>query len=306
MLIDASVSGLAAAGLPGSLLALGGAPCLKWKLAAAFKTHWGWNGFDSSISPPNKYLTKSVLYSQTATVAGQTTFSHTLTAQTIDRISGQVSGTPPPFGEGPITGGAPVVFGGDTQQLTDTGVVVVGSNATLRQSWRVNLSNQYTLAMLEGDVDALLDGFNPDLVPNQTITPLAYPTESNSDAGILAVVDLVPNSYPILITPTYGSPMPQPSLAAAAISAYNPNIFPQDFGTSGMGKVISFLTMAGAYCLKTFTVTLDDQGEHLIGTPACVSGRGSCSQWFKVTPPSPIVPGKNTYVMAVPNCRCGQ
>ncbi|HXD00257.1 MAG TPA: hypothetical protein VN048_13025 [Verrucomicrobiae bacterium] len=300
-LIDPSVPGLAAAGLPGSLLSFG-MPCLKWKLAAAFKTHWGFDGYDSTISPPNKYLTKTVVYTVINTFAGQSGTGITNSVITIDRMSGVVSGNAPD-GEGPIGGGAPIVYSGDTVKTTDTGVVVTGSNATTRQIWQVTLSNQYTLAALEADVDALLAGFNPDVVPINTITPLAYSADGNPTAGEFATILVpAPYNYPHLLTPTMGSPMSQPTLGAAAISAYNPNLFVQDFGTSGMGKVEGFISMAGDYCLKTYSI---DPAGQFIGSPTCVSGRGSCSSWFKVTPPAPYVPGQNTYVLAVPNCQCG-
>jgi hypothetical protein len=182
-------------------------------------------------------------------------------------------------------------------------VIVTGSNATRRQIWQVTLSNQYLLSGLEADVDALLAGFDPATVPNQTITPLAYPADGNPTAGMFATI-LIPSpyNYPHLLTPTMGSPMSQPTLGAAAISAYNPNLFVQDFGTSGMGKVEGFISMAGDYCLKTYTINPAGQ---LIGSPTCASGRGTCSSWFKVTPPSPYVPGQNTYIVALPNCQCG-
>jgi hypothetical protein len=281
----------------GSLFSFG-TPCLKWKLAAAFKTHWGFDGYDSTISPPNKYLTKTVVYTVIDTFAGQTGTGIVNSVITIDRMSGVVSGRAPD-GEGPIGGGAPIVYIGDTVKTTDTGVIVTGSNATRRQIWQVTLSNQYPLAALEADVDALLAGFDPATVPNQTITPLAYPGDANPTAGEFATI-LIPSPYNYfhLLTPTMGSPMSQPTLGAAAISAYNPNLFVQDFGTSGMGKVEGFISMAGDYCLKTYTINAAGQ---FIGSPTCVSGRGSCASWFKVTPPSPYVPGQNTYVLAVPS-----
>jgi hypothetical protein len=303
MPIDPSISALTAAGLPGSLFSFG-MPCLKWKLVGGFKTHWGWTGFDATISPPNRYLTRTVVYTVMDTYLGETSTKVTTSQENMDRISGAVTGQSPPGGTGPIGGGAPVVYNGDTRQTTDTGPRDLGGGYIDRQIWQVTYSNQYTMGQLESDADSLIDGFDPSSVPNQTITALAYPTDGNPTAGCFATF-FPPGryAYPQLGHSTFGTPMPAPTLGAAAIAGYAPaNQFLQSFGTAGFGKIVGYLAMAGDYCLKTYTV---DAGGQFIGSPTCLSGRGSCSSWFRVAPPAPYATGRNTYVVAVPNCQCG-
>lgn len=312
MLIDPSVSSLAAAGLPGSLLSFG-APCLKWKLVAACKTHWGWTGYDSTISPPNKYLTKTVVYTtlyQTI-IGGVVTSAQTETFTwqgNIDHISGAVTGGPNVYGEG--LPGSTVSYQGDTQKTAIAGPTEIGSSYWETQTWVTTLSNPYTIAQLEGDVDALLGQVDPDLLAIQTLTVIAYAAD-NVPLGGSQAARLIPGGYaaisagnvPFNPIPLTGSPasVSQPTLGPAAFSAYNPNLFLPDFGNAGMCKMVGWLAMAGDYCLKTFTVS---QSGTPVGQPLCVNGRGTCSNWFKVTPPSPLVPGQETYVVAVPNSQC--
>jgi hypothetical protein len=305
-LIDPSVSGLAAAGLPGSLFSFG-TPCLKWKLVGAFKTHWGYTGFDGSISPPNRYLTKTIVYTAIGTGPGGTSESTSTTVFNIDRFSGAVTSIPPgALDIENLPTPAPVTYNGDTIATADTGVQIPAPGYTSRQIFQVTLSNQYTMAELEGDVDALIAGFDPATVGNQTFTGLAYPADPNPEGGVLATQAIgSPYNYPYGNT---GAPAYQPTLGAAAIAAYAPATqFLQSFNSAGFGKIVSFLAMAGDYCLKTYALAPDatDKGEHFVGPPTCVSGRGSCASWFEVTPPTPFVPNENTYVLAVPNCQCG-
>jgi len=275
-----------------------GTPCLKWKLAAAFKTHWGFTGYDATISPPNRYLTKTVVYTVTDTFAGQSSTSVVTSVINVDHMSGAVTGSAPD-GEGPIGGGAPVIFTGDTVQTTDTGVIVTGSNATRRQIWQVTLSNQYSLTTLERDVDALLAGFDPASVANQTITSLVYPADPNPTAGEFATLFApAPYNYPQVLV---GNPA-APTLGALAITGYAlAGQFVQSFFTAGMGKVEGWFAMAGEYALVNYI--LNSVTGQPIGRPTCVAGRGGCSTWVNIGPLQ-YVPGQATYTVLNPNTTC--
>ena len=149
---------------------------------------------------------------------------------------------------------------------------------------------------------SVLAGFDPATVPSQTLTHLNYPVDSQP-LGAEQALGLIPlpYGYPRLPFEPSGAPGALSALGAAALSAYMPaNAL--NFNTAGFAKVIGYLAMAGDYCLKTYTLNTAGQ---LVGSPTCISGRGSCSSWFKVSPSTPYVAGENTYVLAMPNRRCG-
>jgi hypothetical protein len=317
MLIDPSVQSLANAGLPGSLLSFG-TPCLKWKLFAACHIHWGFNGYDSAIYPANRYLAKTVVFTdQLITTNDSTGVSTTYTYPdsgtyviTVDRISGAGMQSGVPVGEGPIGGGGIITYQGDTQKTVDGSFTQNYGGVTYQnvKIWVVTLSNQYTFAMLDADLDALIAQIDPDDYPVQTLTPIAYSADPNP-AGASAAMAFIPApyNYPFMNSPPFvefGVSYPVGSLAAAAISAYNPlrrNGGASPLSNPGMMKLAGWLAMAGDYCLKTYTATYG--GTIDAASPPCVSGRGTCSSWFFVQA-SPATPGGNSFVAAIPNCQC--
>jgi hypothetical protein len=310
MLVDPSVNGMAAAGLPGSLLSFG-LPCLKWKLLCGVKTHWGFDGFDATVSPPNKYLSLTVVLKEIFAPAIGTQPSPSTFEQTLDRISGNAIAQTgdPSLLNAPGLFGSPILPGYSAQVLSDAHQIItqgpfsIGPGATQTNVWDITLSAPYAMAQLESDVDALIDAVDLTTVPAQSLELLAYDTDPGPLGGTLASV-LIPAAYnyPIIATgnPPYGTAIATPGLGAAAFAAYNPG-FETSFGLAGMCKLVGWLAMAGDYCLRTFTV---DNQQQPIGQPTCVSGRGSCGTWFRVAPPSPVVAGQNTYVLAVPNSQC--
>jgi hypothetical protein len=303
---------MTATGLPGSLLSFG-APCLKWKLLAGVKAHWGFDGFAATVSPPNRYLSIAINFTSTENPSfgpGQPPESFT---QTLDRISGNAVAQTgevsllnyPGAGGIALPPGVTVQVVSDTHQIITQGPFSLGVGITQTNVWDITLSEPYTMAQLEADVDALIEAVDLTTVPAQSLELLAYEADPDPIFGALAAA-LIPAAYnyPIISSgnPPYDSPIPIPSLAAAAFAAYSPGgLFTE--GTGGMCKLAGWLAMAGDYCLRTFTV--NDQ-QQPIGPATCVSGRGSCGAWFRVAPPSPVVPGQNTYVVAAPNCQCGQ
>jgi hypothetical protein len=292
-------------------------PCLSWRLAAAFKTHWGYTGFDLAQNPdlqfPNRYLTKTVSYRVIVNSPFGNEDTTTISTFTVDRFSGVITADPP--GAVDIENGFnpyPITYGGDTVQIADSGVVTTGSNTTERQIYTTTLSNPYLISQLESDVDNLLAAFDPATVPDKTLTELAYLAQGDNGTGnpslglgLIAAIDAmgdIPGGYPPFIQ--FGSPIPLNALGAAALAAYSPGIF-GPFGTDvapGMVKVIAFISMAGLYCLRTYII--DDFGNP-VGTPTCVNGSGGCGSFFKVAPPSPYSLGQETYVVFTPNGQCG-
>jgi hypothetical protein len=333
MLTDPSVSALP----PGSLLSFG-MPCLKWKLAGAFKTHWGALGFDANPAPfPSRYLKQTVVYKQSEFgVVGANTGTY---VQTMDKFTGQIGGPEVPgigipgFLPGPLLigftappdGSGSGSFGGDGAfnfSLTRNGNTSLSASLVQsapgfenNQSWEITLSDEYTFVQLEADVDALIEGFDPATVPNQTFTQLAYTKlgDDGTDEGLLSALfamELIPSPYGY--APLIGNfqiPYALGRLGAAALAAYNTGRPEISGEPPGFAKVVGFISMAGAYCLKTYTVvdpaTENDPSTTPIGLPTCVNGSGSCAQFFKVSPPTPYVVGQNTCVILTPNGRCG-
>ncbi len=272
-----------------------GQPCLSWKLVAAFKTQWGWTGFDPGIVPVNMYLTRKVDYR----VIGDGGFDKTTTAVFfMDRFSGAVTSDPPGAQDIENLPGniLPVTHQGNTVQIADT-----GDQDGVRQIFTVTLSNPYTMEQFSTDVDALLGNFDPATVPNKTFTEIAYSAEGPGDSLFVAIqaMQAFPGGYPPLIS--FNENVPLQNLGDAALAGYVP-IFPGFSTQPAMVKIWGFISMAGTYCLRTYAI---DAGGNPVGSPTCIQGSGNCGSFFKVTPPSPFVYGQNTYVVVVPNCRCG-
>jgi hypothetical protein len=308
MLINPSISSLP----PGSVLSFG-QPCLSWKLAAGFKTHWGYTGFDLSVPFPNRYLTKTVAYRVISASPFGNADTTTTSVFSVDRFSGDITADPPDAND--IENGVdpyPITYQGDTVQIADSGVLTIGSNTTERQIYTTTLSNPYAIGQLEADVDALLATFDPATVPNDTFSELAYLAQGDNGTnyglgdGLIAAIDALsgipaPYGYPPIID--FSGPSPLNNLGAAALAAYSPGVSGV-FGTiiaPGLVKVIGYISMAGLYCLKSYTI---DPAGNPIGTPTCIQGTGGCGSFFKVVAPSPFVLGQETYVVAVPNGRC--
>ncbi len=148
-----------------------------------------------------------------------------------------------------------VTFTGDTTLVVSEQDIAPGWDEL--RTWTFTLSDQYTFAMLDADLDALIATVDHTKYPVQTLTPIAYPVDGNP-AGASAAMALIPEpyNYPFMDSPPFvsfaGVSYLVPTLAAAAISAYNPTNTGASNGLAGPGmiKLVGWLAMAGDYCLE--------------------------------------------------------
>jgi hypothetical protein len=281
-----------------------GTPCLRWKIIGAVKSQHGFPGFLAPYT--SRYLSMTVTYTRDNRSLGPD-FKNDVEVGTqvftIDRITGGnfpetdanlgAPYLPFPYGEG-LPGSDP----GSTWSIAETSYTRVTVLQPFGQiiTVQVQLSDPYTLGMLEGDLDAMIATFDPNTVDWFTFV--------HTDGGLAVFGDptvLLPQQY--MYGSIFGpSPLPIPTLGAAAWSALSlgivgggnwvPNIY---------AKAVGHFGMAGNYCQKTFV--LDD---HIQGdvTSTCISGHASCGGEFLVTPP-PVSDTTIAYVLVTPNCVCG-
>jgi hypothetical protein len=273
-------------------------PCLKWKIVAAEKLQVGWPGF---IAPYlTRYLNKHVVISTSfgggpETVRTQDFF--------MDRL-GNVTTDPDPviaeadflYGEDLPTG----EFGAtETWTVTETFFQNILVNGGFTTKTEVTLSNPYGLDQLNADLDALIAGVDVASVPWNTLTKNAA---ADIGSTLTDVNVLIPPEWTYLGylngPRTFTTAVP---LLAAAYSAFEPGLVSAgDWFANSSVKVVGYISMAGNYCLNTFT--LDDELNVLDET--CQSGIGACSASSKITPP-PVNPETNAYILFTPNCQCG-
>ena len=285
-------------------------PCLKYKLIAATKGQYGWPGFLAPFE--TRYLNKLVTVTRDSTslkyaatgipVGGSVEVAQQLFV--LDRISGALLS--PTSGTGSATAAFDFPYGQDTsnlEQITDTHFRLVTRETfptltgAVVNTVEVQLSNQYTLPMVDADANDLISAVSVASMPWNTLQTNAY--------SEVVVPTPLEGSFPPAADQDYhffpGGPIPIPQLKAAALAAYAPGgVGPYDWFPNSYLKMIGYVAMAGNYCQKTFIIdyhqtVLDEQ---------CQSGTGSCASTFKVTPPA-ITPGRNAYVLIVPNCQCG-
>jgi hypothetical protein len=273
-------------------------PCLRWKIIQAIKAH---NGFPGFIAPyRRRYLDMLVTYTVDDRALGSG-FGITTTSQlySIDRITGGLTPTSAnvetaPYLPFPYTGLTPSVEGSVWQVSEDHYIhTVTDPNFGIVVTVDVQLSNQYTLAMLESDTDDLLATIDINQVNWFTLV-------STQNGALDDPTRLLPPQY------TYGpsqfpGPVSIPQLGAAAWSV----LVPEPVGNTTWipnvyAKAIGYFAMAGNYCEKTFL--LDYNGAPL--SNSCSSGVGTCAGEFLVKPP-PLTDRENAYVLIVPNCVCG-
>ncbi|HEX3800768.1 MAG TPA: hypothetical protein VH413_18890 [Verrucomicrobiae bacterium] len=194
----------------------------------------------------------------------------------------------------PYTGLTPSVEGSVWQVSEDHYIhTVTDPNFGIVVTVDVQLSNQYTLTMLESDTDDLLATIDVSQVNWFTLV-------STQNGALDDPTRLLPPQY------TYGpsqfpGPVSIPQLGAAAWSV----LVPEPVGNTTWipnvyAKAVGYFAMAGNYCEKTFL--LDYNGAPL--SNSCSSGVGTCAGEFMVQPP-PLTDSENAYVLIVPNCVCG-
>jgi hypothetical protein len=311
------------------------APCLKWKFIMAFKGHNGYNGF----LPPyrNKYLkhvVKLTLDQSGLTYPGGIPVypkGGGVTIQQdefdIDPLTGFLTNIPngstggqhffPYFG---ATLPAPQPPGDGVTNVTasDTSYTITHYfsepplNGLAKNITEVTLSNQYTLAQLDADTDALINVIDPNTIPwgGGLATWHVNNALGGPDLGtIYAGVDqqLLPASTQIPFPPRGPAPPTSftvPQLGAAAAYTYAPSPFgepviaPYDKPGAYM-KLVGFIQMAGNYCKKNFYIDWEQKPI----SQSCQSGQGWCGAAFRVNPP-PIIVGQDAYTMIVPDCQC--
>jgi hypothetical protein len=278
-----------------------GTPCLRWKIIEATKPQHGFPGFSAPYH--TRYLVMTINYTEDNTALGPG-FTATTATQlfTIDRFTGArtplfANDSKTPYLPFPYDPSVVVNTPGSEWTVSETEYTHTVTNPIYgtRIIVDVQLSDEYTLDLLDGDCTALIHAIDPATVDWFTLV--------HTDGGNQTFGDptqLLPAQY------MYGSifgptPLPIPTLGAAAWYALL-------FGPVGGGnflpnvytKAIGYFAMAGNYCEKTFNI--DDSGNLLAS--GCVSGVGNCASEFLVTPPSPNAQ-TNAYVLIQPNCVCG-
>ena len=298
-------------------------PCLNWKFILAYKGHSGWNGFTAPFQ--NKYLNRHEKKTNKEFLNGAL-IGQEVTEQEfdVDQLTGNVDFQSSlfgvsafPFANPPAAGDPAWVIADDHYIHTDTGPLNPDGSQIVAVT-EVTLSNQYTIAQLDADTDALIDAVDPDSLPWGTVTPVWYPdTENSSDlfggiatAQAASVLDFfipgIPPSVGVLPSriapPSVFAQSPAPFTSAAGY-AYAPNPNGTDPAwdvPAGYAKWVGFVRMAGKFCRRTFLV---DYNVQPVGQPRCVSGKGGCATAFEVRPPA-LVLGMNAYVIVTPNCQC--
>ncbi len=299
-------------------------PCLNWKFILAYKGHSGWNGF---IAPfHNKYLNRHEKITNRLFLNGRL-LSQEVTEQEfdVDQLTGEIAFQSAlfglsqfPFAHPPAPGDPAWIIEDNRFVHTDTGPLN-GDGSQVVIVTEVTLSNPYTLGQLDADTDALIDAIDPTTLPWGTVTPVWYPDIESGDpfggigaAQAASVLDqFIPNTPPgvgvlpsRIAPPSVFAQSPAPFTSAAGY-AYAPNpagTVPTWDVPAGYAKWVGFVKMAGKYCRRTFLIDLNLQP---VGTPQCISGRGSCAVAFRVNPPVPApVIGQNAYVIVTPNCQC--
>jgi hypothetical protein len=273
-------------------------PCLRWKLQAAVKLQFGWPGFVPPYS--TRYLSKLVTITVTPTFNFPNGPSTVSSQQWImDKEGNLISpadGEPHanadfPYGE-PLTED-PVHS--ETWEVTETFFKHVYNDGEHFVQTEVQLSQPYETADLEQDADAILAGMNVAAQPWDTWQSAGdlYPRE------LVDMADALPGQVRNASQETSG-PFDMEVFNSAAWYTYVlGEVSGEDWQPNGYMKTIGHVAMAGNYCQKTFFV--DANGDVL--DQNCVSGVGSCKNPFIVQPPG-LVPGKNAYVLIVPNCVC--
>ncbi len=279
-----------------------GTPCLRWKIIEATKPQYGIAGF----LPPyhNRYLTMTVNYTQDNSALGPGFGSITATQPfTIDRITGLrtplfANDAAAPFLLPPYDPSQTVNTPGSEWTISETEYThtvtdpIYGTKIIVD----VTLSNQYTLAQLDGDCQALINAIDPATVDWFT---LVHTDGGNPGPGDPTTLLPAQYMYGSIFGPT---PYPIPTLGAAAWEALLfGNVGGGNFQSNAYTKAIGYFAMAGNYCEKTFNI---DDSCNLLAS-GCVSGVGNCASEFLVTPP-PINDQTNAYVLIQPNCACGQ
>jgi hypothetical protein len=277
-------------------------PCLQWKFLLAYKAHPGFNGF----LPPfqNKYLNAHVRqtigfgWDGTTFQAGSSTLTADWSYDRFTALRTQTAGFPNLF--------PGFIYGSDVSGPGNLVRDDFYSNLTTFSSGQTNiveytLSNPYTQAMLDADIDALLNAVNPDTLSPFKLYSTAYDFNVDKpDTPITAVLeDHLPAAALYLPSGVNAfAPWDVPELRAGSWYLYLPDGEPD--APNHYLKLLGFLQLAGDYCAKTFYV---DASANPIGSPTCLSGHGVCGSHFKVNPP-PFVPGQNAYTLIVPNCQC--
>jgi len=295
-------------------------PCMKWKLLSAVKSHHGYAGFAGQRF--TRYLSAAVVWNLDVYGPGaDTPYGNYVgsTTATYNTTIARPDGNEIP----PRSNTVMVTFNGqsgpmpaydlilepyaDPDTLSDSGYTVLfptviasagtilGNNiyTAYPTSLQVTLSNPYTLEELEADVDALLAAISPDAIPWMDYTT-NYPPS----------VDFLGFNNPPAPLPaeaTYSGLGTQPVLQAAAWSVYLPTAN-QNFTLAALGKLMSWIAVAGDYCRRDFEVDLN---ANPVTPPTCVSGVGSCAAIFQVTAPPGVAIGVNKYTLIIPDCQCG-
>jgi hypothetical protein len=184
----------------------------------------------------------------------------------------------------------------ETWTVTETSFIHVFNNGYNFTQTEVQLSNEYTPAMLDADAQAYLDAADIADQPWQSwqsVGELTSPffVEITGVLPIQAQNASQDASGPEIMGALNSAAWYAYTLGEVADGAWFPN---------GYMKCIGYMAMAGNYCQKIFI--LDDNQNVLNET--CLSGVGSCANQFTVTPPA-LTPGQNAYVTITPNCVCG-
>lgn len=298
-------------------------PCLQWKYILAYKGHGGFNGF---IAPfYNKYLHRleRLTITQTGPAPSVQVFEN---EYQVDRLIGDtaqirnspVGYIPFPFTSPPAADDPAWIVRDDYFSNTETGPIDFGQ-VTIRKE--VFLSQPYTLAALDADTDALIDAINPDDLPWGTVTPASYDgfggvATDNASFNLEQYGHTVFNAaltppqqhfFPPIVfqqAPDLFEFQTEPRFDSAAGYVYLPNGLPTAENgfdiPCGYAKWVSWVRMAGKYCLKTYYY---DYAQKTIRSD-CVTGRGSCASSFKVAPPPVPVIGQNAYTVLTPNGQC--
>jgi hypothetical protein len=280
-------------------------PCLRWKLILATKLQAGWPGFTAPYL--TRYLNKLVV------ITTQPSYNYPNNTPTVrqqewitDRLSGGIYSA-----DGNDNANADFPYGAtlnqnppdETWEVTETYFKHVVNNGYFVIQTEITLSNSYDLATLDADANALLSSVSVAQMPWNTLQVAVGSDEGLPIGPYTPVGDLTALLPPQTIYDLSGAPGPiaVPQLHAAAWYVYAPGLVSsQNFFPNGYSKLIGYIAMAGNYCQKNFFIDYDQN----VLDQTCQNGVGSCSNPFKITPP-PLVVGRDTYVLVMPNCRCG-